>query len=163
MPFISSTNSDVENLSCVSYFTHCEYHSFPLQIVTWRIFSCVLYFTHCEHHSPLQTGFLKVDSGLNFFWYFISGGFMTIDMWLLRAHQHHFKVAVMRNGHETETFLQADHFLFLCDLIYILFCTRVDSLEKGMANHSSILALRTPWTVWKGKMIGYWKRNSPDR
>ena len=34
-------------------------------------------------------------------------------------------------------------------------------LEKGMANHFSILALRTPWTVWKGKMIGYWKRNSP--
>ena len=137
--FASSTNSDLENLSCVSYFTHCE------------------------HHSPLQTGFLKVDSGLNFFWYFISGGFMTIDMWLLRAHQHHFKVAVMRNGHETETFLQADHFLFLCDLIYILFCTRVDSLEKGMANHSSILALRTPWTVWKGKKIGHWKMNSPDR
>ena len=34
-------------------------------------------------------------------------------------------------------------------------------LEKGMANHFSILALRTPWTVWKGKMIEYWKRNSP--
>ena len=33
-------------------------------------------------------------------------------------------------------------------------------LEKGIANHFSILALRTPWTVWKGKMIGYWKRNS---
>ena len=25
----------------------------------------------------------------------------------------------------------------------------------------SILALRTPWTVWKGKMIGHWKRSSP--
>ena len=24
-------------------------------------------------------------------------------------------------------------------------------LEKGMANHFSILVLRTPWTVWKGK------------
>ena len=36
-------------------------------------------------------------------------------------------------------------------------------LEKGMANHFSILALRTPWTVWKGKMIGYWKRNSPGQ
>ena len=33
-------------------------------------------------------------------------------------------------------------------------------LEKGMANHLSILALREPWTVWKGKMTGYWKRNS---
>ena len=26
-----------------------------------------------------------------------------------------------------------------------------------MANHFSILALRTPWTVWKGKKIRYWK------
>ena len=30
-----------------------------------------------------------------------------------------------------------------------------------MANHFSILVLRTPWTGWKDKMIGYWKRNSP--
>ena len=27
-------------------------------------------------------------------------------------------------------------------------------LEKGMANHFSILALGTPWTVWKGMMCG---------
>ena len=33
-------------------------------------------------------------------------------------------------------------------------------LEKGMANHFSILALRTPWRVWKGKKIGHWKMNS---
>ena len=33
--------------------------------------------------------------------------------------------------------------------------------EKGMANHFSILALRTPWTVRKGKKIGHWKMNSP--
>ena len=39
--------------------------------------------------------------------------------------------------------------------------TECGSLEKGMANNFSILALRTPWTVWKGKIIGYWKRNSP--
>ena len=38
--------------------------------------------------------------------------------------------------------------------------TECGPLEKGMANHFSILALRTPWTVWKGKMIRYWKRNS---
>ena len=31
--------------------------------------------------------------------------------------------------------------------------TKHGSLEEGMANHSSILALRTPWTVWKGKNI----------
>ena len=41
--------------------------------------------------------------------------------------------------------------------------TKCDSLEKGMANHFGILALRTPWTVWKGKKIGYWKMNSPGR
>ena len=35
--------------------------------------------------------------------------------------------------------------------------------EKGMANHFSILALRTPWTVWKGKKIGHWKMNSPGQ
>ena len=29
--------------------------------------------------------------------------------------------------------------------------TRCDPLEKGMANHFNILALRTPWTVWKGQ------------
>ena len=29
--------------------------------------------------------------------------------------------------------------------------TKCDPLEKGMANRFSILALRTPWTVWKGK------------
>ena len=38
--------------------------------------------------------------------------------------------------------------------------TECGPLEKGMANRFSILALRTPWTVGKGKMIGYWKRNS---
>ena len=38
-------------------------------------------------------------------------------------------------------------------------------LEKGMANHFSILASRTPWTVWKGlKMegsISRWVKNWP--
>ena len=29
--------------------------------------------------------------------------------------------------------------------------TKYGPLKKGMAKHSSILALRTPWTVWKGK------------
>ena len=38
--------------------------------------------------------------------------------------------------------------------------TECSPLEKGMANHFSILALRTPWAVWKGKKTGYWKRNS---
>ena len=39
--------------------------------------------------------------------------------------------------------------------------TECGPLEKGMANHFSILALRTPWTVWKGQKIGHWKMNSP--
>ena len=30
-----------------------------------------------------------------------------------------------------------------------------------MANHFSILALRTPWAVWNGKKIGHWNMNSP--
>ena len=30
---------------------------------------------------------------------------------------------------------------------------KTSSTEKGMANHSSILALRAPWRVWKGKNI----------
>ena len=38
--------------------------------------------------------------------------------------------------------------------------TKHGLLEKGMENHFSILVLRTPWTVWKGKTIGSWKMNS---
>ena len=40
--------------------------------------------------------------------------------------------------------------------------TKRGSLEKEMANHFSILALRTPWTVWKGKNIWHWKMNPLD-
>ena len=32
-----------------------------------------------------------------------------------------------------------------------------------MANHFSILALRTPWTVWKGKKIRHWKMSFPGQ
>ena len=41
--------------------------------------------------------------------------------------------------------------------------TKCGPLEKGMASNFSILALRTPWTVWKGKKIGHWKMNSPGQ
>ena len=34
--------------------------------------------------------------------------------------------------------------------------TECGPLEKGMASHFSILALRTPWTVGKGKKTGHW-------
>ena len=34
-------------------------------------------------------------------------------------------------------------------------------MEKGKANHFSILALRTPEIVWQGKKIGHRKMNSP--
>ena len=39
--------------------------------------------------------------------------------------------------------------------------TKCGPWEKGMANHFSILTLRTPWTERKGKKIGHWKMNSP--
>ena len=39
--------------------------------------------------------------------------------------------------------------------------TKHGPLEKGMVNHFSVLALRTPWTVWKGEKIGHWNMNSP--
>ena len=38
--------------------------------------------------------------------------------------------------------------------------TKCGPLEKGMANHFSILALRTPWTVWKGKNLK-WSLEQP--
>ena len=41
--------------------------------------------------------------------------------------------------------------------------TKHGPLEMGMANHFSILILRTSWTVWKGKRIGHWKMNSPGQ
>jgi len=34
------------------------------------------------------------------------------------------------------------------------------SMEKGMANHFSILVLRTPWTVWKSKKLEISVRHS---
>ena len=33
--------------------------------------------------------------------------------------------------------------------------TKRGPLEKAMASHFSVLASRTPWTVWKGKKIGH--------
>ena len=33
------------------------------------------------------------------------------------------------------------------------------SLEKGMTNNFSILALKITWTVWKGKKLCHWKTN----
>ena len=41
--------------------------------------------------------------------------------------------------------------------------TKCGPLEKGMANHFSVLTSRVPWTVWKGKKIGHWKMNSPGQ
>ena len=39
--------------------------------------------------------------------------------------------------------------------------TKRGPLEKAMANHLSILALRTPWTLWKGKKKWHWKMKPP--
>ena len=36
-------------------------------------------------------------------------------------------------------------------------------LGQQMANHSSILSVRTPWTVWKGKTILHWKMSPKVR
>ena len=36
------------------------------------------------------------------------------------------------------------------------------SLEKGMANYFSILALRTPWTVWKRRILDAAKKKIPQ-
>ena len=41
--------------------------------------------------------------------------------------------------------------------------TKRGPLDKGMANHFSILALRIPQTVWKGKNIWHRKLNSPGQ
>ena len=41
--------------------------------------------------------------------------------------------------------------------------TKCGPLEKGMANHFSIFALRTPWTVQKGEKVWHWKINSPGQ
>ena len=41
--------------------------------------------------------------------------------------------------------------------------TKHGPLEKGMANHFSILALRNAWTVWKGKKVWHWKMSSVGR
>ena len=41
--------------------------------------------------------------------------------------------------------------------------TKHGPLEKGMGNHSGILALRIPWTEWKGKTIWHWKLKPTGR
>ena len=43
-------------------------------------------------------------------------------------------------------------------LCFLICCLGLSSLEKGMANHSSILALRTLWTVWKDNINSLLKR-----
>ena len=41
--------------------------------------------------------------------------------------------------------------------------TKRSPLEKGVANHFSILALRTPWTVRRDKKIWHWKIRPPGQ
>ena len=43
------------------------------------------------------------------------------------------------------------------------FLTKHGPLEKGNGNPLSILILRTPWTIWKGKKIRHWKMNFPGQ
>ena len=41
--------------------------------------------------------------------------------------------------------------------------TKYGPVEKGVANHFSILAIRTAWTVWKGKKTWHWNMNTSPR
>ena len=66
----------------------------------------------------------------------------------------------------TEKTIALSRWTFVGKVMSLLFnllskLVRMWCTGEGMANHFSILALRTPWTVWKGNMIGYWKRMSP--
>ena len=55
---------------------------------------------------------------------------------------------------EVEWWVLINHFyLGIRDRWSVL--TKCGPLENGMANHFNILALRVPWTVWKGKKIGH--------
>ena len=44
--------------------------------------------------------------------------------------------------------------------LFAIYWDNSGPLEKGMANHFGIFAMRILWTVWKGKKIGHWKMNS---
>ena len=61
----------------------------------------------------------------------------------------------LRVVNETDVFLKFPFFYY--DPI------DVGNLTHLTKNHFSILALRTPLTVWKGKKIGHWKMNSPGQ
>ena len=41
--------------------------------------------------------------------------------------------------------------------------TKCSPLEELMANHFSILTMKSPWTVWKGKKIRQCKMSSPGQ
>ena len=51
---------------------------------------------------------------------------------------------------------------FIYNFIYNFYISYYKVLEKAMANHFSILALRTPWTVWKSTKIWHWKMTPPQ-
>ena len=48
-----------------------------------------------------------------------------------------------------------------CSLWRVL--TKRNPLERKMGNHSSIVTMRTPWTVWKGKIIWHQKMSPPNQ
>ena len=49
------------------------------------------------------------------------------------------------------------------DISYWRVQTRCGTLEEGMANHFSILAVRTPWALWKGKKMWHQKMCPPGQ
>ena len=102
-----------------------------------------------------------------FFWVLVLEGLVglhrTIQLQLLQHYWLGHKLGfpwhwMVCLGNEQRSFCRfwdcmktVDHILIKCG-----------PLEKGMANHFNILALRTPGTVWKSKKLRYWKMNFPD-
>ena len=89
---------------------------------------------------------------------------------LLHQRANRLKTTITENNqiwsHEPQLFLTQWNYELCCvglpktNRSWWRVLTKCHPLEKGMANHFSILALRTPWTEWKIKKIGHWKMNS---
>ena len=63
-------------------------------------------------------------------------------------------LAILWNSAFRCLYLSFSHLLFT-SLLFTAICKA--------SSDSHFAFLQTPWTVWKGKMIGYWKRNSPGQ
>ena len=59
--------------------------------------------------------------------------------------------------HHSSKALSLQHSAFFMIQLSHPYMTKRGSLEKGIANHFSILALGTPWTVWTVMLTGVYK------